>query len=226
MYTIDTSSIFHFIQTLWALVGGALRLDPAAFVAMNSPGTGLLAATILFLAGVSETLGQSVVLLANRVKPGRFVLSLLLNGILFIVSAFVWGATIWGIATLVYHTHQPFLGVMKSVSLAYAPVLFSFLTLLPYMGTFINRVLSVWSFLAVLVALDATMGLHLTQALVCALFGFIFLLALKYTLGRPFIAVERWIRRATAGVSSTVEVKDLVEKITEQIVENPKGGKS
>ena len=226
MYTIDTSSIFHFFQTFWSLATGAMRLDPAAFKAMSTPGTSLLAATILFLAGVSEAIGQSVVLLANRVKPGRFVLSLLLNGLLFIVSAFVWGATIWGIATLVYHTHQPFLGVMKSVSLAYAPMLFSFLTLLPYMGTFINRVLSVWSFLAVLVALNTTMGLHLTQALVCALFGFIFLFVLKYTLGRPFIALERWIRRATAGVSSAVEVKDLVEKITEQIVENPKGGKS
>jgi hypothetical protein len=226
MYTIDTSSIFHFFQTLWTLVGGALRLDPAAFVAMNSPGTGLLAATILFLAGVSEMLGQSVVLLANRVKPGRFVLSLLLNGILFIVSAFVWGFTIWGIATLVFHVNKPFTDVMKAVALAYAPVLFSFFTLLPYMGTFINRVLSVWSFLAILVALNAIMGLNLTQALACALFGFIFLLALKLTLGRPFVALERWIQHATAGVSSTVEVKDLVEKITEQIAENPKGGKS
>ena len=115
---------------------------------------------------------------------------------------------------------------MKSVALSYAPLLFSFLTLLPYMGTFINRLLSVWSFLAVLVALEATMSLNIWQALVCAIFGFVFLLVLKYTLGRPFIALEHWIRRATAGVSSTVEVKDLVEKITEQIVENPKGGKS
>jgi len=226
MYTIDTSSFFHFFQTLWSLATGAMRLDPAAFTAMDTPGTGLLAATILFLAGVSEALGQSVVLLANRVKPGRFVLSLLLNGILFIVSAFIWGATIWGIATLVYHTNEPFTGVMKSVALSYAPLLFSFLTLLPYMGTFINRLLSVWSFLAVLVALEATMSLNIWQALVCAIFGFVFLLVLKYTLGRPFIALEHWIRRTTAGVSSTVEVKDLVEKITEQIAENPKGGKS
>jgi len=226
MYTIDTSSFFHFFQTHWSLATGAMRLDPAAFTAMDTSGTGLLAATILFLAGVSEALGQSVVLLANRVKPGRFVLSLLLNGILFIVSAFIWGATIWGIATLVYHTHEPFTGVMKSVALSYAPLLFSFLTLLPYMGTFINRLLSVWSFLAVLVALEATMSLNIWQALVCAIFGFVFLLVLKYTLGRPFIALEHWIRRTTAGVSSTVEVKDLVEKITEQIAENPKGGKS
>src|SRR5438034_1067119 len=151
MYTIDTSSFFHFFQTLWSLATGAMRLDPAAFTAMDTPGTGLLAATILFLAGVSEALGQSVVLLANRVKPCRFVLSLLINGILFIVSAVI---------------------------------------------------------------------------LLASIFGFVFLLVLKYTLGRPFIALEHWIRRTTAGVSSTVEVKDLVEKITEQIAENPKGGKS
>src|SRR5207247_10440129 len=126
MYTIDTSSFFHFFQTLWSLATGAMRLDPAAFTAMDTPGTGLLAATILFLAGVSEALGQSVVLLANRVKPGRFVLSLLLTGVLFIVSAFIWGATIWGIATLVSPTHEPFPGVSESGAFSYPPFLVRF----------------------------------------------------------------------------------------------------
>src|SRR2546430_17445506 len=79
MYTIDTTTIFHFLQTMWALAWGAMRLDPAAFKAVEPAGTGLLITAIVFLAGVSETIGQSVVLFANRVKPGRFALSLLLN---------------------------------------------------------------------------------------------------------------------------------------------------
>jgi hypothetical protein len=226
MYTIDTSSIFHFFQTFWALVKGALWLDPAAFKAIQAPGTDLLAATILFLAGVSEALGQSVVLFANRVKPGRFALSLLLNGLIFIVGAFVWGITIWGIAGIVFHVNQSFVDVMKIVSLAYAPLLFGFLTLLPYMGTFINRLLSVWSFLALMVALIATTSLDLWQALVCSLLGWVFIQLLKYTLGKPFIALERWLKRITAGASLTVGPQNLVKTITENIIDNPKGGNS
>src|SRR6266699_3716658 len=188
MYTIDTTTIFHFLQTMWALAWGAMRLDPAAFKAVEPAGTGLLITAIVFLAGVSETIGQSVVLFANRVKPGRFALSLLLNGILFIVSFFV---------------------------------------LLPYMGIFINRALSVWSFLALLVALKVVMGFVLWQALICSIFGWALVQVLKYTLGRPFVAIERWLRRITAGVNLAVESPDkLIETIIEQTIDNPKGGKS
>src|SRR5437588_272306 len=178
MYTIHTTTIFHFLQTMWALAWGAMRLDPAAFKAVEPAGTGLLITAIVFLAGVSETIGQSVVLFANRVKPGRFALSLLLNGT-------------------------------------------------PFIGIFINRALSVWSFLALLVALKVVMGFVLWQALICSIFGWALVQVLKYTLGRPFVAIERWLRRITAGVNLAVESPDkLIETIIEQTIDNPKGGKS
>jgi hypothetical protein len=227
MSTIDTTTLFHFLQTMWSLAWGAMRLDPAAFKAVEPAGTGLLTAAVVFLAGVSEAIGQSVVLFANRVKPRRFALSLLLNGILFIVSVFILAGSIWAIARVIYHTHESFLDLLRSVGLSYVPLLLSFFVLLPYMGTFINRALSVWSFLALLVALVVTMGLVLWQALVCSIFGWALVQVLKYTLGRPYVAFERWLRRITAGVSLTEESPDkLIETIIEQTIDNPKGGKS
>lgn len=227
MYTIDTTTIFHFLQTMWALAWGAMRLDPAAFKAVEPAGTGLLITAIVFLAGVSETIGQSVVLFANRVKPGRFALSLLLNGILFIVSVFILTGSIWVIGKVIFHTHEPFIELLRGVGLSYAPLLFSFFVLLPYMGTFINRALSVWSFLALLVALNVMMGLVLWQALICSIFGWALVQVLKYTLGRPFVAIERWLRRITAGVNLTEDSPDkFIETIIEQTINNPKGGKS
>jgi len=227
MYTIDTTTIFHFLQTMWALAWGAMKLDPAAFKAVEPAGTGLLITAIVFLAGVSETIGQSVVLFANRVKPGRFALSLLLNGILFIVSVFILTGSIWGIAKVLFHTDVPYIGLLREAGLSYAPLLFSFFVLLPYMGIFINRALSVWSFLALLVALKVVMGFVLWQALICSIFGWALVQVLKYTLGRPFVAIEQWLRHTTAGVNLTVESPDkLIETIIEQTIDNPKGGKS
>jgi hypothetical protein len=166
-----------------------------------------------------------VVLIANRVKPGRFVMSLLLNGLIFVLGVFIVGGTTWITAHVLFHSQVPFFGVLRAVGLSYAPLLLSFLVLLPYMGTFLNRALSVWSFLALLVALMATMNLVLWQALVSALLGWLLVYLLKYTLGRPVVALERWLRRTTAGVSLTVGPQDLVKTITEHIIDNAKGGK-
>src|SRR5437588_4729781 len=113
MYTIDTIRFIHCLQTMWTLAWGAMRLDPAAFEAVEPAGTGLLITTIVFLAGVSEMIGQSVVLFANRVESGRFVLSLLLNESLFIVSVFILSGSIWGIAKVLFHTDVPYIGLLR-----------------------------------------------------------------------------------------------------------------
>ena len=43
-------------------------------------------AGIVFLAGASTLLGQSAVLFINRVRRSRFVISLITNGIIFLIS--------------------------------------------------------------------------------------------------------------------------------------------
>ncbi len=93
MYTVDTSTFWQFLQSFFSLVGGALRLDPKAFRAVQTPiNADFLTLTILILAGISVALGQSVVLLANKVTPRRFVISLLLNGVFFVGSLVIWSA--------------------------------------------------------------------------------------------------------------------------------------
>ena len=213
MYTIDTSTIWHFIQSFFGLVGGALRLDPAAFKAVQasaSVGIDLLTLTILILAGISLTLGQSVVLLANKVTPRRFVSSLLLNGAIFVVSVLIWVAVFQLVGRLVFGVKVPFFQMARAVSLAYAPLLLSFFVLLPYLGSFLEHVLDVWSFLAMLVALSVTLHLDFWQALACALLGWVLIQLLKYTIGRPIVALEHWLRQAAAGVPLSYRMQELV----------------
>ncbi len=227
MYTIDTSTIFSSLQSLWGLIWGALRLDPAAFRAMlDSPNGGWLSLIVLLLGGVSEAFGQSVTLLVNRVSRRRFIVSLLVTGIITAIGILVWVSTIWLSATLVFGVRAPIIRVLWSVSLAYAPFLFGFFILLPYMGSFIDHVLEVWAFLAVLVAMNVTLGLRLWQSLVCTLFGWLIFELLKYVIGKPITTqINRLIGLAT-DVPISVRVQQLTKIMTEEPTEPPKGART
>lgn len=211
MYTVDISTIGHFMQSFFALVGGALRLDPSAFNAIQmSTGAGVLALFIVILAGISVTLGQSVVLLANKVTPRRFVVSLLCNGAIFAVKVLIWAAIFQLVTHLLFGLQPPFPEMARGVGLAFAPLLLGFFVLLPYLGAFLSRVLDIWSALAMLVALQVILHLLFWQALVCALIGFGIIQLLRYTIGRPIVAFERWLRQTVAGVPLSYRMKELI----------------
>lgn len=220
MYTIDTTTFFHFITSLLGLVRGALLLDPDAFRSIpNTGGANLLTLMILFLAGVSETLGQSAVLFANKVTPRRFAMSLGLSGATFIFGVLISISTIWLIGTFIFHADQPIISIMREVSLGYAPFLFGFFILLPYMGSFLEHVLEVWSLLAIIVAVIVTLHLHFWQALVCTLVGWIIVQAVKYFLGRLFLARQYRL----TGVSRLVRTQEFIKMLNEEITGGPPG---
>ncbi len=64
--------------------------------------------------------------------------------------------------------------------------------------------------LAMLVALQVILNLSFWQALVCALIGFGIIQLLKYTIGRPIVALERWLRQIIAGVPLSYRMQELV----------------
>ena len=226
MYTINTSTFWQFLQSFFALVGGALRLDPAAFSAVQKSagvGTNILTILILVLAGVSVMLGQSVVLLANKVTPRRFVSSLLFNGVIFVVGVLIWAAIFQFVGHFVFGKQLPFSQMARVVGLAYAPLLLGFFILLPYLGSLLHHILDIWWFLAMLVALSATLQINFEQAVVCSLIGFVLIEALKYSIGRPVVALQRWLERAVAGTGSPGQVKELATVSERKTVAESKG---
>ncbi|MBV9232391.1 MAG: hypothetical protein JOZ18_23990 [Chloroflexi bacterium] len=225
MYTIDTTTFGSFLHTLWTLVQGVLRLDPAVFQAVqNTASADLVILTIVFLAGVSITLGQCVVLLVNRVKPGRFVISLLLSGALFVLSIIIEVSIIWLTGISLFHSREHISDVLRAVSLAYAPLLFGFFILLPYAGSLLDHVLDIWCLLAIVVAVGVTLQLQLWQALLCTLCGWLIYQLVKFTLGRPILAMSRWLRRSVAGVPLSLKVQNLAEMLIENPTDHPEGG--
>lgn len=198
------------------LISQVLILSRVPYRFVQSGEEGLrLALGVVFVAGLSQALSQSVVLFAYRVRPRRFVLSLVVGagvylfGFLFLVSS------IWFVARYAFGEARPLLVVVRTVGLAYAPYLFSFVVLTPYFGSFFSVALSLWSLSAIMLALSVIFGLTLFQALLCSALGWLLLQVVQRTVGRPVQALARAARRLAAGQRlefTSASLRDLIRK--------------
>ncbi|MEM6428347.1 MAG: YIP1 family protein [Deinococcota bacterium] len=183
------------------LVGRSLRLDPSAFEVIQTSPRGLTVALVVVLLGtLSEAIGQSIMLFANRVRPRRFVLSLLLSSGIQAFGMVFWTASVWWVAGRVFGVDANLRQVTRAVGLGYSPYLFSFFILVPFFGAFINGLLSLWRLLVVVLAVDVALDLSVRQALLSSGLGWLLLQVVKSTIGRPVISLTRVMRRWVAGV--------------------------
>ncbi len=184
------------------LIGQALRLRPEAFALLETQPGGLrLALWVVFFAGLSSALGQSLVLFVNRVTPRRLIASLVVSAGIFAVSFLFWVASIWLVAGQLFDRDRLFIDVVRAVGLAYAPQLFGFFVLTPYLGAAITAVLSIWLLLATLMATQVVFGIPLAPAVASAALGWLLLQVGQRTVGRPLVWLTRRLRQAVAGTA-------------------------
>lgn len=190
----------------------ALRLEPAIYALVQDSRTGLIYAFgVVLLAAVSEALGQSVVLMINRVRPYRFSIALLLSVASNVIGYVLWSTVIWLAVRLVFGIDESFVGALAVVGLAYAPQLFAFFELMPYFGNFVGLVLTLWSMAAVVVAISSGMGLNTWQAAVTGLVSWATIQLFRRSLGRPIYALGDWIERRASGSQLQYSVDDVVQ---------------
>lgn len=164
----------------------------------------------IVLAGLSDGLGtQSVVLLVNRITPLRFALNLLLSILLYFLSALAWIAAIWLAANVVLRNYAPLPQVISAVSIAYIPLWFSALVLIPYLGQAIGVLLNGWSLAIALTAVSLVFQFGLAEALLGATLGWLFMLLARYILGRPAARLDHWLWAITTGHDTRVDVNNL-----------------
>jgi hypothetical protein len=203
------------IDRFGELVGGAMLLNPDSFrLALTLPLGGTVAVGVVLLAGLSRAIGQGTVLFVNRVKPFRFVLSLLIAAVLFAIGVIFWMFSTWMVSRFMFGRDYAAAAVIRTLALAHAPQLLNVFVALPYLGVPVSVVLSVWSFLAVLVGMQATLNLGIWQAVSCTALGWIVVEILERTIGRPVAAIGYWLANRTAGVKLVTDLKDI-----EQLVE-------
>ncbi len=179
-------------------------------VVATNPRASWLVLGVVFLGGASVLLGQSVVLFVNRVRRGRFILSLILNGVMYVISYFVWGVTIALIGRLLFEFDPGPWAIVRIVGLSTAPLIFGFFILIPWMGPFIGRVLNVWGFLILVSVIEFGFQVGLVGALVTVGLGWLVMMLLNNLVGKPILALRNRIWQRVAGTTLDATSQDLL----------------
>jgi len=202
---------FQFIRYVWNGIGMAMRLDPKVFAYVEQYQRSVwVILVIALLGGASLLLGQSVILFVNRVKPGRFVMSLLMNGIVFTLSLIVWAICIWIIGRFFFDNPPTVRVVMRMVGLGAAPYIFGFLILAPYAGNFFGRVISVWRFLIVLAGIDYLYPRGFWASLIVVGLSWLLMMLLTAVAGKPVIALRNKLWHRISGSDLDSSVQDIL----------------
>lgn len=189
------------MNELFELISRSFRLDISLWTELRTDPQALRfrgVLLIVLLAGLSDAIAQSVVLLLNQVRPRRFVYSLFISAVLFVCGYFFYILSIDFIARQIFNAETS-TNIYYSLALAYVPLILSFMTMLPYFGYPIGIFLNVYHFLALIIATAVSYSLQPMQALLCIIAGWLLLTLIKSTVGKPAISLATWLRNQIAG---------------------------
>ena len=202
------------IADVRTIVGGAFALQPEAFrAAVLLPGGWYFATAVILLAGLSDAVGQSVVLFANKVRPSRFVFSLFVNALLFAAGYAFLVASTWALMQLPGQPHAAFQDLAVVLALAYLPYWFAFLVALPYLGYGINWLLRTLHLVALVVAVASLAGNGVFGALAYVGIGWLVIAIAQQTIGKPVALLGAKILNAVAGVEVTANEQLAVDRL-------------
>ncbi|MAW79303.1 MAG: hypothetical protein CMI63_03625 [Parvularcula sp.] len=199
-----------------ALATGALGFSTGAFTEAAISGQAQTAALIIaFLAGVSEMLGQSVILVINRVALYRFLASLAFTGFTYVFTALAWALSAITVAPLTrlgVLTPNEIAGVIGVVSLAFAPRLLGVFSIAPYFGQALGNILEAFALALAVFGLHAGFGLPLAAAAFCGGAGWVLSYAVRSYLGHLLAKPLRRVRVLVSG--------SALEKSPQQILDD------
>lgn len=157
---------------LWKTLASALSLDANFYEnAPNDSITNRVALTIVVLAAISHAIGSWVVFIINWTAISILPLALLIDALSIVFGYYFWTLTIWQIGRWLRKNPPSFRELLIPIGFAYAPQVLNFLTLIPLLGEPIGLFLSVWSLLAVIVAVRQGLDINTNWASVICLLG-------------------------------------------------------
>ena len=160
------------IRGLGKTLVSALSLDANFYeTAPNDSITNRVAQTIVFLAAISHALGSWVVFIINWTAIGILPFALLIDALSIIAGYYFWTLTIWRIGKWLKRSSPSYQELLIPIGFAYAPQVLNFLTLIPLLGQPIELFLSVWSLLAVIVAVRQGLDINTFWSSVICLLG-------------------------------------------------------
>ncbi|MBW4442596.1 MAG: YIP1 family protein [Plectolyngbya sp. WJT66-NPBG17] len=158
---------------IWRTIRNALTLDSQLYEnAQNTTKTHRLAFTIVFLAALSRAIGSLVILLLTRTTPLAAIFALSIDILSVIISYYVWTFTIWKVGQWLKTNAPSYRALLSPIGFAYSPQILNFLTLIPLLGRPIELMLSVWTLLAVIVAVRQALDVRTRRAAIICLLCF------------------------------------------------------
>ncbi|MGF1568019.1 MAG: CAAX protease [Nodosilinea sp.] len=206
------------LDRFWEVIGYVFALNAEAFrIAITVPAGFRLALLVVLLAGLSQGIGQSIILFINQVKPARFIFSLVINAVLFLFGFLALVLSTWLITLVPWSDKVSFAHLVTVLGLAYAPLLFSFLGAMPYLGVPILNVLSVWHLLAMVVGFGAVADLSIGRSFGYVIFGWVVLQVLQNTIGRPVANLGKRIANLAAGVDLVTSRREITASMKDSL---------
>lgn len=156
---------------LWITLVSALSLDANFYEnAPNDSITNRVAQTIVILAAISHALGSAVVFIISWTAIPVLPLALLIVAVSIIAGYYFWALTIQQVGRFFRRNAPSYRELLIPIGFAYAPQALNFLNLIPLLGRPIELVLSVWSLLAVIVAVRQGLDINtLWSSIICLL---------------------------------------------------------
>ncbi len=219
------NDIIGFLALFFELAGAAMVFSAAAFLrAASSAEAQSAALAIAFLAGVSEMLGQSVILVVNRVALYRFLASLAFTGLTYVFTALVWGLSTLAVAPLTRVGAlglNDFASVMGVLALAFAPRLFGAFSIAPYFGAALGNLFEIWAMALAMFGLHTALDLPLGAAVFCGGAGWAVSYGLRSFLGRllakPLGRVRLMVSGSPLDKSPQQIIDDLVDALQREM---------
>ncbi|MBD2020289.1 YIP1 family protein [Leptolyngbya sp. FACHB-36] len=160
--------------TFWATLWNALRLNARFYETADTTAKNRrIARAIVLLAGLSHMLGSAVILLFNRATLPLLLVALLLDGLSIVVGYYFWTFLVLKVGQWLKPIDPTYQDLLSPIGFAYAPQVLNFLTLIPLLGRPIELILSVWSLLAVIVAVREGLDIRTRRATLICLLGWI-----------------------------------------------------
>lgn len=213
------------IVEFWALIAeltiGALGFSAATFARTATSGEAQSAALMIaFLAGVSEMLGQSVILVINRVALYRFIASLAFTGFTYVLTALTWALAAIAVAPMTrlgVLTPNEIAGVFGVVSLSFAPRLFGVFAMAPYFGQALGNLLEASAMILAIFGLHAGFGLPLHAALFCGGAGWLLSYLSRAYLGHALAKPLGRLRFAVSGSALELTPQQIIDDLARRI---------
>lgn len=204
------------LVALGQLTSGVLRMDGDTLrIAQTASAGPAVAVILLFLAGLSDTIGQCVVLFVNRVDARRFALSVLSAAAFLVLGVFVWAFSIWAIAWGVFDARRPYTDVLTLVAVSHAPLLFGFFIVIPYLGNIIYYLLRMWMLLILLAGVGLTYSFGFWPALLCCALGWLLQQWITHSDLLRFARLRTWLWRVSTGRDRAAEAQSLADQWAE-----------